>query len=189
MLYTETLALLLPLYLQHFVDFFISNYFRFLDDIFHKWLDNFDIESFYSMINNLETDLKSIFENPSKSLNFLDINIRIVENNLVFDIHYQPTNWFNYLTCTTCHPPHTKNNISLSLAKRLVILVTNKRENRLKELKRHLLDRKHPQHIIGYSFTKMFQPKFQTKNNDSITFIRIYNPNHTINFKKNSIAA
>ena len=92
LLYTETLALLLSLYLQHFVDFFISNYFRFLDDIFHKWLDNFDIESFYSMINNLETDLKSIFENPSKSLNFLDINIRIVENNLVFDIHNQPTN-------------------------------------------------------------------------------------------------
>ena len=89
--YTKTLALLPPLYPQHFVDFFISNYFRFLDDIFHKWLDNFDIESFYSMINNLETDLKFIFENPSKSLNFLDINIRIVENNLVFDIHYQPT--------------------------------------------------------------------------------------------------
>ena len=181
MSYTKTLALLPPLYPQHFVDFFISNYFRFLDDIFHKWLDNFDIESFYSMINNLKTDLKFIFENPSKSLNFLDINIRIVENNLVFDIHYQPTIWFNYLTCTTCHPPH---NISLSLAKRLVILETNKRKKRLKELNKHLLDRKHPQHIIGYSFTKMFQPKFQTKNNDSITFIRICNPNHNINFKK-----
>ena len=181
MSYTKTLALLPPLYPQHFVDFFISNYFRFLDDIFHKWLDNFDIESFYSMINNLETDLKFIFENPSKSLNFLDINIRIVENNLVFDIYYQPTNWFNYLTCTTCHQPH---NISLSLAKRLVILETNKREKRLKELNKHLLDRKHPQHITGYSFTKMFQPKFQTKNNDSITFIRICNPNHNINFKK-----
>ena len=50
---------LLPqLYLQDFVDFFIRNYFRFLDDIFHKWLGNSDIESFYSMINILDPDLK-----------------------------------------------------------------------------------------------------------------------------------
>ena len=30
----------------------------------------------------------------------------------------------------------------------------------------------------------MFQPKFQTENNDSITFIRTYNPKHNINLKK-----
>ena len=68
-------ALLPQLYPQDFVDFFIRNYFRFLDDVFHKWLDNFDGEPFYSMINNLDLDLKLIFENPPKSLNYLDINI------------------------------------------------------------------------------------------------------------------
>ena len=179
-------ALVLQLYPQDFVDFFIRNYFLFLD-IFHKWLDNFDIEPFYSMIYSLDSDLNFIFENPSKSLNFLDINIQITENNLVFDIHYKSTNSFNYLTYTSCHPLHTKNNTSLSLAKRLVSIVTNNRENRLKELKEHLLDRKHPQHIIPYpqhiSFIKIFQPKFQTENNDNVTFIRTYNPNN-INFKK-----
>ena len=88
------------------------------------------------------------------------------------------------MTYTSCHPPHTKNNISLSLAKRIASIVTNNRENQLKKLKEHLLDRKHPHHVIDYSFTKIFQPKFQTENNDSITFIRTYNPNHNINFKK-----
>ena len=92
-------------------------------------LDNFDTEPFYTMINNLNPDLKFIFENPSKFLNFLDINIRIVENSLAFDIHYKPTNSFNYLTYTGCHPPHTKKNILLSLAKRIVSIVTNNREN------------------------------------------------------------
>ena len=72
----------------------------------------------------------------------------------------------------------------LSLAKRIVSIITNNRENRLKELKEHLLDRKHPQHIIDNSFTKIFQPKFQTENNNSITFIRTYNPKHNINLKK-----
>ena len=181
-------ALLAQLYPQDFVDVFIRNYFGILDDVFHKWLDNLDMDLFYGMTKNLDPDLKFVFKNSSKSLNFLDINIPIVENILVFDIHYKPTNSFNYLTYTSCHPPHTKNNISLSLAKRVVIIVTGNRENQLKELKEHLLDRKHPQHIIGYSFTKMFQPKFQTENNDRITFIRTYNPKHNINSKKfNSI--
>ena len=60
------------------------------------------------MINNLDPDLKFIFENPFKSLNFLDINIRIVENNLRFDIHYKSSNSINYLTYLNCHQPHTK---------------------------------------------------------------------------------
>ena len=49
------------------------------------------------MINNLDPDLKFVFENFSKSLNFLGINNQIVENILVFDIYYKPTNSFSYL--------------------------------------------------------------------------------------------
>ena len=91
-------ALLPQLYPQDFVDFLIHNYFQFLDDVVHKWQENFDIEPFYNMINNLDIDLKSIFENHSKSLNFFGINLQIVESNLVFDIYYKPTNSFDYLT-------------------------------------------------------------------------------------------
>ena len=39
-------ALLPQAYPQDFVDFLLLNYFRFLDDIFHKWLGNFDIKQF-----------------------------------------------------------------------------------------------------------------------------------------------
>ena len=141
-------ALIPQLYQQDFVGFLIHNYFRFLDNIFHKRLENFDTEPLHNMINNLDPDLKFIFENLSKSLNLLDMNLQIVEYNLVFNIYYKPTNSFNYLTYTSCHPPHTKNNISLSLAKRIVAIVTNNRENWFKELKEQLLDKKHPQHII-----------------------------------------
>ena len=55
-------ALLPQLYPQGFFDFFIRNYFRFLDDVFDKWLDNFDIEPIYSIINNLDPDLKLSLE-------------------------------------------------------------------------------------------------------------------------------
>ena len=63
----QMFALLPQLYPQVFIDFF-----QLLDNAFHKWLDNFDIESFHSMTNNLDPALKFIFENSSKPLNFLD---------------------------------------------------------------------------------------------------------------------
>ena len=55
-------TLLPQLYLQDFVDFFIRNHFQFLEDVFHKCLDNSDIQPFYSAINSLDHDLKFIFE-------------------------------------------------------------------------------------------------------------------------------
>ena len=133
-------ALLPQVYPQDFVDFLLQNYFRFLDDIFHKWLENFDIKQFYDLINSLDEDLKFIFENPSRTLNFLDIQLKIVNDALVFDIYYKPTNSFNYLTYSSCHPSHTKNNIALSLAKRIINIVTDNRETRLSELKKHLIE-------------------------------------------------
>ena len=36
-------AILPQIYSKDFVDFFIRNYFPFLDDVFHKWLIQFNI--------------------------------------------------------------------------------------------------------------------------------------------------
>ena len=179
------MALLAQVYPQDFVDFLLRNYFRFLDDIVHKWLEKFDIKQFYDLINSLDEDLKFIFENPSRTLNFLDIQLKIVNNTLVFDIYYKPTNSFNYLTYSSCHPSHTKNNIALSLAKRIINIVTDNRETRLSELKKHLIERNHPPEIIDYTFTKCFQPKLdKNKDLEKIIFTRTFNPNHVINLNK-----
>ena len=91
-------ALLPQLYPQDFVDFLLQNYFRILVDIFRKWLENFDIKQFYDLINSVDEDVEFFFENPSRTLNFLDIQLKIVNNPLVFGIYYKPTNSFNYFT-------------------------------------------------------------------------------------------
>ena len=39
-------ALLPQLHRQDFADFFECKYFQFLDDVLHKWLENFDIDLF-----------------------------------------------------------------------------------------------------------------------------------------------
>ena len=128
---------------------------------------------------------KIIFEELTKNINFLDINLKIINNKLHFDAYHKPTNYFSYLHYESCHPSHTENNITLSLARRIVRIVTDNKDNRLQELKGHLLKRKHSEKIIDYSFTKLFQPR-KHENNDKnvITFIKTYNPNHQFSFKK-----
>ena len=140
-------ALLPQVYPQDFVDFLLRNYFRFLDGIFRKWLESFDIKQFYDLINSLDGDLKFIFENQSRTLNFLDIQLKIVNNTLVFVIYYKPTNSFKYLTYSRCHPSHTKNSITLSSAKRIINILTDNREKRLNELKKHFIERNHIIHL------------------------------------------
>ena len=94
-------ALLPQIYPRDFVDYFVRNYVRFLDDIFHTWLINFDIEPFYKLINELDPDLKFIFEKLTTDINFLDINIKIVDNQLHFVVYHKPTNSFSYLKYIT----------------------------------------------------------------------------------------
>ena len=137
------------------------------------------------LFKSLDEDLEFIFENPSRTLNFLDIQLNIVNNTLVFDIYYKPTNSFNYLTYSSCHPSHTKNNIALSLAKRIINIVTDNRETRLSELKKHLIERNHPPEVIDYMFTKCFQPKIdKNKDLEKRIFTRTFNLNHVIDLNK-----
>ena len=178
-------ALLPQIYPRDFVDYFVCNYFRFLDDIFHTWLINFDIEPFYKLINELDIDLKFIFEKLTTDINFLDINIKIVDNQLHFDIYHNSTNYFNYLKYNSCHPSHTKKNISLSLARRIIRIVTDNSDYRLEELRQNLLKRNHPEKILNYSITKSFQSKNNNEENkEIITFTRTYNPNHNFNYNR-----
>ena len=178
-------ALLPPIYPRDSVDYFVHNYFRFLDNIFHIRLIDFDIEPFYKLINELDPDLNFIFEKLTTDINFLDINIKIVDNQLHFDIYHKPTNSFSYLKYNSCHPSHTKNNILLSLAKRIKRIVANNRDYRLEELRQNLLKRKHPEKMVNYSFTKSFQPKNNKEaNKQMITFTRTYNSNHNFNYNR-----
>ena len=86
--------------------------------------------------------------NPSRTFNFLDISLKIVNNILVFDIYCKPTNCFNYLTYSSCHPSQTKINNALFLAAPIKNIVTDNREKRLSELKKHSIERIHPPEII-----------------------------------------
>ena len=143
---------------REFVDFFIRNQFPCLDD-FHKWSIQFNIQDFYKIKNEIDADLQFIFEELPTNINFLDINLKTINSKLHFDVYREPTNYFSYLHSKSCHPPYMKNNITLSVARRIVRIVTDNKSNRLQELKDHLIEK-----IIDCSFIKVFQlSKFKTK--------------------------
>ena len=59
-------------------------------------------------MNELDPDSQFIFEEVTKNINFLDINLKIINNKLHFDVYHKPTNSFSYLHYKSSHPPHTK---------------------------------------------------------------------------------
>ena len=149
----KTLTILPQIYPREFVDFFIRNYFPCLDD-FHKWSIQFNIQNFYKIKNETDADLQFIFEELATN-----INLKTINSKLHFDVYRKPTNYFSCLHSKSCHPPYMKNNITLSVARRIVRIVTDNKSNRLQELKDHLIEK-----IIDCSFIKVFQlSKSKTK--------------------------
>ena len=171
------------LFPANFVDFFIRNYFRFLDDLFHKWLLQFDIEQFESILNTLDPDLQFILEQITSSVHYLDVQVSVVNKELIFDMYFKPTNAFTYLKYTSCHPMHTRKNIAGSLARRIIQLVSTEtdRLQRMEELSTHLEKRGHPKENTTLAFSRVMQPKRKPPQGECIVFTRTYNPNHVFN--------
>ena len=164
------------LYPYDFVTFFIQNYFRFLDDVDYSWLESFDPEPFQSLFNELDPNMHFVFSNLSKESNFLDIHREVVEYEVKLDVFRKPTDSFNFLHFESCHPIYTRNNIALSLAKRIVRITSHNRDVRLNELIDSLISRGHPRANILESFAKVFTPSRKPKDGDCMVFITTHNP-------------
>ena len=77
----------------------------------------------------------------------------------------------------------TTHKVLLSLAKRLLRLITNNKENQLKELKEHVFDTQHPRHIVDDSFTKYFNQSFKLKVMITLLLLELHSLNHNFDFR------
>ena len=176
------LFVLLPeIYPQDFVDWFIRNYFRFLDDVCHKWKGQFDLEQFAKALNEMDADLQFIMDAIRKKSHYLDVFMEIVNREVIFDVYHKPTNSFGYLKYSSCHPPHTINNIALSLAKRIVRIVSHNSEQRIEEMKNHLMQRDHPEDVINTALSRLYAPSQRDGTKEKIVYISTFNPHHSVN--------
>ena len=164
------------LYPVDFVNFFIENYFRFLDDVDYSWLEDYDPKPFQSLFNELDPKTQFIFSLLSKESDFLDIHKKVVDYEVELDVFRKPTDAFNFLHYNSCHPKHTRNNIALSLAKRIVRISSHNRDARLDELVNNLVIRGHPRESILEAFSKVFTPRKEPNDGDPIVFTTTHNP-------------
>ena len=177
----EKIFLLLPtVYPRDFVAFFIKNFFRFLDDLFMKWLRGFNTDKLFKIFDELDPKLKFIFSELALNSDYLDISLKIRGEIIRTTVYSKPTDSFNYLHYDSCHPTHTKDHIAISLAKRIIRIASDiiDRETKLDELKSHLIDRGHPTKAIDFAFTKVFSPKMDQDKKNLIVFKSTYNPKH-----------
>ena len=104
---------------------------------------------------------------------------------MTFDVYYKPTNSFNYLHQKSHHPTHTKNNLALSLAQRIIKVSNINREKNIKTLQENLIRRGHSIENIKDTILKTFSPSQHQKHDDLLTFTYTYSS--AVKFNKNSL--
>lgn len=83
----------------------------------------------------IRSDLQFTINELTTNISFLNIDLKLINNKLHIDVFHKSTNSFGYLYYKRSHPPHTKDSITFSLAKGIVLIVTDKYNNLLQEVK------------------------------------------------------
>jgi hypothetical protein len=123
-----------PLLAEMFMDEFESNLFnsghdltkhvhywhRYVDDVLCCWTGTTrQLEHFFTYINSRNNNIKFTMELGNKSINYLDLNIQLIEGKHVFDIYRKPTSTDVIIPADSCHPPQHKTAAFHSLINRL----------------------------------------------------------------------
>ena len=87
---------------------------------------------------------------------FLDILVKLENNQVTTDIYYKPTDTHQYLSFNSCHPRATKNNIPYSQARRICTIIDNpyERDEKLKQMYDFFKDRGYPVKLIKNGIEK-----------------------------------
>ena len=73
------------------------------------------LEKFIYKLNSFYPTLKLTAEYSKETINFLDVNMRLVEGELMTDLFVKPTNRYQFLDLSSSHPYHCKKEIALAL--------------------------------------------------------------------------
>ena len=97
---------------QEFRKEFEEQWGRYLDDCFINWDTTFaEVTDLHNTLNSLQRGIEFTMEaNPTKNT-FLQILLMVKGTRITKDIFYKPTDTFQYLPFTSCHPVHTKKNV------------------------------------------------------------------------------
>ena len=122
-------------------------WYRYIDDVFFIWTHGKEkYKEFLEYCNNnrfgmvFETNEESV---SSTSVPFLDIKVILKCGKLITDLYNKPTDKFQYLNFTSCHPYHQKANLPYGLPLRIrrICSLTTDFKKHCKELSARLRQR------------------------------------------------
>ena len=169
-------------------------YKRFMDDGITLLPKSLCKQQFLSCLNDLHPSIKFTIGNAkqvsdeyymnAQVIEFLDISVILKDDNTIeTDIYYKETNSHDYLNYDSFHPKTRKDNIPFTLAKRIIVFVSNpdKVVLRLAELQNWLRKCKFPETIIDKGF---FNARLQgpapkpIDKNDIVPFVTTHMSNY-----------
>ena len=80
---------------------------------------NNKLNDFITYLNNLHPTIKCTSSFSYNEIPFLDVKVMLLNGKLETDLYVKPTDKHQYLLKSSCHPSHTKQSITFSMALRL----------------------------------------------------------------------
>ena len=78
---------------------------RNIDDIFFVWeCGEKSLEKFLDQLNTFHPTIKFTAEYSEEAINFLDVNARLVDGELMTDLFVKPTDTHQFLDPSSSHP-------------------------------------------------------------------------------------
>jgi len=112
------------------LNFSVPLYFRYVDDILIGAPQD-KIQLIFEHFNSMHDRLKFTLElSNDNSINFLNLNISIMNNQFAFDLYYKPTFSGRYLNFLSNHPLNQKRSIIFGLTDKIMLLTDQKHQKR-----------------------------------------------------------
>ena len=177
---------------QEFRKDFEEQWSRYLDDCFINSDTTFaEVTDLHNTFNSLQRGIEFTMETNLNKNTFLQILLLVKGTRITTDIFYMPTDTFQYLPFTSCHPVHTKKNVPFNLARRICTIVEEQdtTKERLEDLKKKLTHQNYAQQITTYGIEKaqsipkegLCKAKAKDNNNrkNVLAFASTHNPNNS----------
>lgn len=159
---------------------------RFIDDIFFIFPNN-NLDQFIQQISIINTNIKFTVT-TGKSVNFLDLTLKIENEKITTDLYQKPQSQGFYLNYKSAHPMQTLNNIPFTISRRIAVICSNltTRKSNYGIMMNNLLQCGYPFNIINNSILKFqyitsdyLRQKTPKPYKENLTCVVTYDPNNT----------
>ena len=158
---------------------------RYIDDVFGIWTHGEStLREFHETANNIHPRIQVDLRLSTTEIEFLDVNVKIVNNKIQTSLYCKPTDKHIYLHAKSSHPRHVKRSIPYSLAVRAKRICSQPVE--FAQQQRHIVDRlasrghsrRHAEEQVArvdaLSRASLLQYKQKTQNDNVIPLNIIY---------------